>query len=82
MTQSNQITPARYVPARERAGTYLALVHDSGAEAASPAPYTAEWARRLAGAAGMPSAEARYFVPWICSFREHSAPRPDLRVVR
>jgi hypothetical protein len=82
MTQSNQITPARPLQARKRAGTYLALAHDSGAEAASPAPYTAEWARRLATVAGMTPAETRYFVSWICSAREHLAPRADLRVVR
>jgi hypothetical protein len=38
MTQSNQITPARPLQAHKRSGTYLALVHDSGAEAVSPAP--------------------------------------------
>jgi hypothetical protein len=83
MTQSNQITPARPLQARKRTGAHLALVHDSGAEVAFPAPYTADWARRLARAAGMSPAETWRFVSWICSFREHFAPpRSDFRVVR
>jgi hypothetical protein len=83
VNQSNQITAARPLQARKRAGTHLALVRDSGPESALPAPYTAEWARCLAKVVGMEPAETWSFVSWVRSFREDfTSPRPDLRVIQ
>jgi hypothetical protein len=62
-----------------RPAARLALVHS----AAYPAPGTTEYAQALARFGGMPPAEARRFIAWVCSLSGSPAlSRPHLRVVR